>query len=54
MFDIVAVKAGTLEPIGKASDLKLDQVLKNFAFVAAMVIREDIEVEVSIRKHKDA
>lgn len=49
---MVAVEAGTMAPIGEAKDLKLDQVLKNVAYLLVMVKKEDKEIEFAIRKHK--
>lgn len=52
MFDMIAVEAGTMAPIGEAKDLKLDQVLRNVGVLLAKVAREDKEIEIAIRKHK--
>lgn len=51
MFDLIAVEGGTLQPIDRAENLKLDQSLRFFVSALAYTAKTGKEVEIAIRKH---
>lgn len=51
MFDIKIVEAGTMKEIVYRENIKIDTLLKTVLLVLPNVYRNDVEIELAIRKH---